>query len=177
MEQDLALQNTQNNDTLLQLALIKLNNGYIIEYDLKQMELQSLNTHYAYENAQRNYIAAKERLAVFLGIDAIEVEIPDLDVPLSIETSVAMYYVEQNNPYLKQQEIKRLKAERDLFSAKLSNSFNGNISLNYGINQYAETFVEAYKNGNTRQSVIVSFQIPIFQWGINKNRTKIAENI
>jgi len=73
-----------------------------------------------------------------------------LDVPLSIETSVAMYYVEQNNPYLKQQEIKRLKAERDLFSAKLSNSFNGNISLNYGINQYAETFVEAYKNGNTR---------------------------
>lgn len=129
MEQDLSLRNTQNNDTLLQLARIKLNSGQIIEYDLKQIELQSLNNHYAYENAQRNYIAAKERLAVFLRIDAIEVEIPDLDVPLSIDTSVAMYYVEQNNPFLKQQEIQRLEVERDLFSAKLSNSFNGNISL------------------------------------------------
>ena len=177
MEQDLSLQNTQKNDTLLQLARIKLNSGQIIEYDLKQIELQSLNNHYAYENAQRNYIAAKERLAVFLGIDAIEVEIPDLDVPLSIEPSVAMYYVEQNNPFLKQQEIQRLEVERDLFSAKLSNSFNGNISLNYGVNQYAETFAEVYKNGNTRQSVIIGFQIPIFQWGVNKNRTKIAENI
>lgn len=176
MEQDLSLRNTQNNDTLLQLARIKLNSGQIIEYDLKQIELQSLNNHYAYENAQRNYIAAKERLAVFLRIDAIEVEIPDLDVPLSIDTSVAMYYVEQNNPFLKQQEIQRLEVERDLFSAKLSNSFNGNISLNYGVNQYAETFAEAYKNGNTRQSVVIGFQIPIFQWGVNKNRIKIAKN-
>ncbi|MDD3310311.1 MAG: TolC family protein, partial [Dysgonamonadaceae bacterium] len=59
---------------------------------------------------------------------------------------------------------------------KLSNRFNGSISLNYGVNQYAETFAEAYRNGNTRQSVIVGFQIPVFQWGVNKNRIKIAEN-
>ena len=63
-----------------------------------------------------------------------------------------------------------------MFSAKLSNRFNDNISLNYGINQYAERFAEAYRNGNTRQSVIVGFQIPAFQWGVNKNRIKIAEN-
>ncbi|MDD3901396.1 MAG: TolC family protein [Dysgonamonadaceae bacterium] len=63
-----------------------------------------------------------------------------------------------------------------MFSAKLSNRFNGSISLNYGVNQYAETFAEAYRNGNTRQSVIVGFQIPVFQWGVNKNRIKIAEN-
>lgn len=176
MEQDLALQTTQNTDTLLKLAHIKLDNGYITEYDLKQIELQSLNTRYAFENARKNYIEAKEKLAVFLGIEEIEVIIPEFDVPFTIEISTAMFYVERNNPFSKQQEIQTLEAERSLFSAKLSNRINGSISLNCGINQYAETFSEAYRNGNTRQSVVIGFQIPVFQWGINKNKIRIAEN-
>ncbi len=176
MEQDLALQTSQNTDTLLQLAHIKLDNGHITEYDLKQIELQSLNARYAFENARKNSIEAQERLAVFLGIDAIEVEIPEFDVPFAIDAGTAMFYVKRNNPFSKQQEIQTLEAERNLFTAKLSNRFNGNISLNYGVNQYAETFADAYRNGNTRQSVVVGFQIPIFQWGINKNRVQIAEN-
>jgi len=63
-----------------------------------------------------------------------------------------------------------------LFSAKLSNRLNGTINLNYGINQYAETFIDAYRYGNQRQSLIVGFQMPVFQWGVNKNRIHIAEN-
>lgn len=176
MEQDLALQTSQNTDTLLQLAHIKLDNGHITEYDLKQIELQSLNARYAFENARKNYIEAQERLAVFLGIGAVEVEIPEFNVPFVINAGTAMFYVEQNNPFSKQQAIQTLEAERNLFTAKLSNRFNGNISLNYGVNQYAETFAEAYRNGNTRQSVVVGFQIPVFQWGVNKNRIQIAEN-
>lgn len=69
-----------------------------------------------------------------------------------------------------------MEAERSLFSAKLSNRFNGNVSLNYGVNQYADNFIDAYRNGNIRQSVVIGFQIPVFQWGINKNRIQIAEN-
>lgn len=60
MEQNLALKTTQNTDTLLQLARIKLDNGHITEYDLKQIELQSLNAQYAFENACKNYIEAQE---------------------------------------------------------------------------------------------------------------------
>lgn len=176
MEQDLALQTSQNTDTLLQLSHIKLDNGHITEYDLKQIELQSLNAQYAFENARKNYIEAQERLAVFLGIDAVEVKIPEFDVPFAIDAGTAMVYVERNNPFSKQQEIQMLEAERNLFTAKLSNRFNGNISLNYGVNQYAETFAEAYRNGNIRQSVVFGFQIPVFQWGINKNRIQIAKN-
>lgn len=176
MEQDLAMQTSQNTDTLLQLAHIKLDNGHITEYDLKQIELQSLNARYAFENARKNYIEVQERLAVFLGIDTIEVEIPEFDIPFAIDAGTAMFYVERNNPFSKQQEIQMLEAEHNLFTAKLDNRFNGNISLNYGVNQFAETFAEAYRNGNTRQSVVVGFQIPVFQWGVNKNRVQIAEN-
>lgn len=176
MEQDLALQTTQNTDTLLQLAHIKLNNGHITEYDLKQIELQLLNAQYAYENAAKNYSEAQEQLAVFLGISHSDISIPDFDVPIAIDTYSVLFYVKRNNPFSQQQEILQLEAKRSLFSAKLSNRFNGNISLNYGVNQYAETFVDAYRNGNIRQSVVVGFQIPVFQWGVNKNRIQIAEN-
>ena len=54
--------------------------------------------------------------------------------------------------------------------------FNGNLSLNYGINQYAENFTDAYRHANKLQTVTLSFQIPIWQWGINRNKRKIARN-
>lgn len=176
MKQDLALRTTQNNDTLLQLARIKLDNGYITEYDFKQIELQLLSAQYAYEEASKNYSEAQQRLAVFLGIKDLDVSIPDFDVPIAIEVHSVLFCIKQNNPFSQQQEIQYLEAERNLFSAKLSNRFNGNISLNYGVNQYADNFADAYRNGNTRQSVSIGFQIPVFQWGINKNRIQIAKN-
>ncbi|WP_286860509.1 TolC family protein [Proteiniphilum sp. UBA5510] len=176
MEQDLALKTTQSNDTLLHLARIKLDNGHITEYDLRQIELQSLNAQYAYENAVKNHTEAKERLFVFLGISHSDISIPIFDVPIAVDPHSVLFYVKRNNPFFQQQEIQQLEAERSLFSAKLSNRFNGNISLNYGVNQYADNFMDAYRNGNTRQSIVIGFQIPVFQWGINKNRIQIAEN-
>lgn len=176
MEQDFSRQTMLNTDTLLQLAEIKLRNGHITEYDLKQIELQAINARYSYEKACQSHVAAQERLAVFLGTDKMEVTIPTFDVPFAIDPTTAMHYVKQNNPFSKQLEIQQLEAERNLYSAKLNSRFNGNISLNYGVNKYADTFIEAYRNVNTRQSIVVGFQIPVFQWGINRNRLKIAKN-
>jgi len=178
MEKELALENKQNNDTLLYIAEVKLKNGNITEYDFKQIELQSLNTQYAYEDATKNYTESRQRLMTFLGIndDSIDIDIPFFELPLSIDANLVTTYVKKNNPFFKQQEIQKLEAEKSLFSAKLSNRLNGTVNLNYGINQYAETFTGAYRQGNQRQSLIVGFQIPVFQWGVNKNRIRIAEN-
>ena len=178
MERELSLQNKLNNDTLLYIAKVKLKNGNITEYDYRQIELQSLNTQYAYENATKNYTESRQRLMTFLGIDNdnIDIDIPVFELPLSINAHLVITYVKKNNPFFKQQEIQKLEAEKSLFSAKLNNRLNGNINLNYGINQYAETLINAYRNGNQRQSLIIGFQIPVFQWGANKNRIRIAEN-
>ena len=176
MERDFSRQTMLNTDTLLQLAEIKLKNGHITEYDLKQIELQAVNARYSYEKACQSYAEAQDKMAVFLGTDKMEVAIPTFDVLLALEPNAVMHYVKQNNPFSKQLEIQQLEAERNLYSAKLNSRFNGNISLNYGVNKYADTFIEAYRNVNTRQSVVVGFQIPVFQWGINRNRLRIAKN-
>ena len=58
----------------------------------------------------------------------------------------------------------------------MNNRFNANVSFNYGVNQYAETLANAYQHLNVRQSISVGLQIPVFQWGINKNKICIAKN-
>lgn len=178
MESDLASQNRHVNDTLLNIGKIKLDNGHITEYDFKQIELQALNIQYASENATKKYIESQQRLITFLEIEyeGIDIVVPHFNLPTLIDSEVVASYVKKNNPFFVEQEIKRLESVKSFFTTKLSNRFNGNVSLNYGINQYAETLVEAYQHGNTRQSVMIGFQIPIFQWGINKNKIKIAEN-
>lgn len=74
------------------------------------------------------------------------------------------------------QEAKQLEAKQTLFNAKLSNRFNANINVSYGLNQYAEHFSDAYRNPNYSQGVMINFQIPVFQWGINRNKMHIAKN-
>lgn len=178
LENELQLQNKQIDGELLELAKLKLDQGGIIEFDYKQIELQALNTQYACENSAKNYEEARRRLLAFLGLADIDVfpATPRFDLPLHIETSNAEFYVRKNNPFSLQQEIDRLQAEIDRYAAKLAARFNGSISLNYGFNQYAQTFAEAYRHANSRQSVSLGFQIPVFQWGINRNRARIAEN-
>lgn len=176
LQNELEFQNKEINDTLLYIAQVKLNNGNITDFDFKQIELQLLNTKYAYENAARSYEEALRELETFLALkDNLEIAIPEFDLPLTINFHTVSMLVRKNNPYSIQQLISKLEAEKTLHSIKLSGHFNGNVSLNYGMNQYADNFIEAYRHGNSQQSIMLKFQIPIFQWGIRKNKLLIAQ--
>ena len=175
---DLSEQNMAINDTLLNIGRIKLANGHITKYDYKQIELQSLDTKYAYRQALKKYDEALCELLRYIGIDtdSLSISVPTLDLPMFLDASTIEYFVNRNNPSLLEQQTKKLEAEQNLFTTKMETCFNGSISLNYGLNQYAESFTAAYRNANKRQSISIGFQIPIWQWGINRNKRKIADN-
>jgi len=175
---DLSMQNMTVSDTLLYLGKLKLENGDITAYDYKQIELQTLDAQYAYRQSLKRYEETVRDLANYLMVDAdsISISIPQLDLPLSLDVTTVQHHVQRNNPSVLEQQTKRLEAEQVLFNAKLETRFNGNISLNYGLNQYAESLSAVYRNANRRQSVNIGFRIPVWQWGINRNKRKIAEN-
>ena len=178
MKLNLSKQTVLNNDTLLDIARIKLDNGRITEYDYKQIELQSLRSKLDSEDAIQNYQQLYHQLLTSIGTtQEIAIVSPEFDLPLSIDSVAIWHYVRKNNSFYQQQELEKLEAEQNLYLVKLENRFNASISLGYGTNQYAEHLVEAYHHPNTRQSIQVGIQIPIFQWGINKNKVKMAENI
>lgn len=178
--QKLALRNIAISDTLLIAGKALLDNGHFTEYEYKQVELQANNNLYVYETAQKDYQRLLRQLWALLGKreipDSVEVTVPDFTLPLTIEPEVVIRYVRKNTPFALSQEAKRLEAEQALFNAKLSNRFNANINVSYGLNQYAEHFADAYRKPDYSQGVMIGFQIPIFQWGINRNKLQMAKN-
>lgn len=179
---DLSHKNLLISDTLLVAGKALLDNGYFTEYEYHQMELQQLNNKYEFENSTKNYQKALRELTTFLSkiewIDEeVEIVTPEFDLPLKLDEASAIFYARQNSPFALSQEGKRLKAEQTLFTAKLNSRFNGNINVNYGLNQYADRFTDAYKRPDYTQGVMIGVQIPIFQWGINRNKLRIAKNI
>lgn len=178
---DLSFKNLQISDTLLIASKALLDNGYFTEYEYHQIELQQLNNKYAYENSTKSYQKALRELIAFLDKTEwsdhdIEVITPQFDLPLEIDEKLASLYARQNSPFVLSQEERRLQAEQTLFTAKLNNRFNGNINISYGLNQYADRFVDAYKKADYTQGVMIGVQIPIFQWGINRNKLRMAKN-
>lgn len=178
MECDLNYATMVSNDTLVFISKKKYEYGGITEFELNQIEIQSLNSRYEYENSQKLYVESMQNLSTFLGLglSKFEIKLPIFDLPIKIDQDRVFGYVERNNPFLIEQQITMMEAEQSFYTLKLNNQINGNVGLNYGINQFADNFIDAYKRGNTRQSVMVSFQIPIMQWGINRNKTKIGQN-
>lgn len=176
----LALRNIAISDTLLIAGKALLDNGHFTEYEYKQVELQANNNLYVYEMAQKDYQRLLRQLWALLGKheipDSVEVAVPDFTLPLTIESEAVARYARKNNPFALLQEAKRLEAEQALFNAKLSNRFNANINVSYGLNQYAEHFSDAYRKPDYSQGVMIGFQIPIFQWGINRNKLQMAKN-
>lgn len=178
LEQEQLREDIQINDTLLQIAELKLKEGYITEYDYNQIELQGLHINYAYENALRIFRENLRKLSAELGIDEqISIQYPDKDIlPGFLNEDVVIRYIERNNPQRLAWDMQRKQAEYDLFQAQAETRFNGTISVNYGLNQYAEDFFTAYRHPNSQQNISVGLSIPVFQWGINRNKRKIARN-
>lgn len=178
---ELSSKNLQISDTLLIASKALLDNGYFTEYEYHQMELQQLNNRYAFESSTKNYQKALRELITFLNKTEwtdkeVEISAPQFDLPLKIDEKSAIFYARHNSPFALLQEEKRLKAEQTLFAAKLNNRFNGNINLSYGLNQYADHFADAYRKSDYTQGVMIGIQIPIFQWGINRNKLRMAKN-
>lgn len=164
-------------DSLLMHAKIRKELGKITEYEYNQVEIQQLNNQMELEKSLYAYANAIRQLGNELFIQNIELEsLSSANFPIRIEEANAIELISKNNPTYLNQELSRLNAEYILYQKKLNNSFNAQISLSYGLNQYARTFCKAYSHPNQRQSVSVTLSIPMFQWGINRNKVKMAEN-
>ncbi len=178
LESELSGMNCRVNDSLLYISKMKLEHGNITAYDYKQIELQTLNNQYEFDNSMKKYEESKWRLFAFLGIepDTSRIIIPDFDMPLFLDIDWILSYVRNNNIFYTEKQIEEMNAEKNLFLTRMNSHFNGNIHINYGMNQYADNFVDAYRNSNTRGAVSIGFDIPVFQWGVNRNNLRMAEN-
>ena len=165
------------NDSLQAIAALKLKQGQITQYDYNQIELQTLGQYQAIEVAHPAYERTLTRLKAYLGIDNVKsIVLPKMNFPIFLDLAQVQADIDLNNPFATEQEIELILSDQAFYQVKLGTYLNGNINLSYGINQHAYRFSDAYRSGNVRQAVILGLQVPIFQWGINKNKLRIARN-
>lgn len=177
---DMASKNQAVSDTLLRASTVKYENGRMVENEYLQMQIQAVNDRFAYENYKKEYDISLRRLLSYLGMtdnyNNYTVESPNLELPQFLDLERVVEYAEKNNPFALGQQIRKIEAEKSVHAAKYQNRLTGNINFNLGMNQYASVFADAYKNPASQQSLTIGLQIPVFQWGINKNSLKIAQN-
>lgn len=165
-------------DTLLHIGKIKYANGSLSEEELIQLEIQHADDCYKLQELKKDLLVKRADFAAFLGVK-------DLDFSFFSTDSVALQYilyddfierVSDYNPFFLSLEAKRYKAKQQLHTEIMSERFNADININYGMNQYANNIAEAYLHPTTQEGLTLSFSIPMFNWGINRNNRIIARN-
>ena len=174
---DFYTQTANIDQQLVARAKICLDAGRFTPYEYNQVEIQQLDDNMSLTQCQYAYDNALRQLANELQISAIELPALVVDsFPIYIDEAMVVELVSRNNPQYQRLEMNKLNAEYALHQTKISNAFNADISLSYGLNQYAPTFREAYQHPDQQQAVQVSLSVPIFQWGIRRNKLKMAQN-
>lgn len=177
-EESLTKKDYEISDTLLSLAKNKFKCGLLTDYDVKKIEYQQLEAHYNYEQACHNKENFLLQLKTILGIsDLIDVQPPDSSLlPSFLSQDEVLILIRQNNPYYTSKQLRLEEGKLKLHQSLQETRFNGNFSINYGMNQYADHLIGAYQHPNSCQSINLSFDFPIFQWGINHNKRTISRN-
>jgi len=177
LQSEMNRQNILTGDTLLRFAKLKLDNGVITKYEYNRIELQQLQAEEEAERQEHSYREKVINLCTELGIESLDIESPqENDLPPLLDEKNVLSLVHRNSPRYMNSEIQRKQAEYNRMQTMNSLKFNGDVSLSYGMNQYGESLKAVYSHPEQRQSISITLKFPVFQWGINNNKRKMAEN-
>ncbi|WP_162623364.1 TolC family protein [Confluentibacter sediminis] len=146
--------------------------------DLLNLELDVYNASTALTQNLQALQKAEAELKLFLRDqlpqDVIP-ELPELVSNLNIDLNKAIDFAYQNNPDILDLKLRKIEALRDLDKAIKDNRFDLSLTASYGLNQQANTFVDAYGRFLDQQMVAIKLNVPILDWGERKGNIKTAK--
>ena len=165
---DNATANAAVNDTLYTLNKGRYEVGKIGENDLLQSELALLRARASVDQARldRDHAeAALRRLLGLRGADPITLDPPTLPAVITVDTAVAVAEALRNSSVIDQTELNQVQAKRRATEARYNNTFGATVTAQYGYNQTAPVFNQAYQSLLDRQRLTVGVSMPLWQWG------------
>lgn len=173
-------QNVANTDTLYRISKGRFELGKIAENELLQIELNLLNARNNLEQATLNKEIAYRELTQFLSLPKgtnVEVSLPDTIPSLQIPLDVAQREAQDNRQAVLSFRRQRLEAEQEVAEARGNNSYQLNLSANFGQARQGNNLKSAYGGGSLQQNQLLSvgLSIPIIDWGKARNRIRQAK--
>jgi outer membrane protein TolC len=179
IEKGIAEKNLNNYDTLYKIAKGRYQLGKIAENDLLQLELNYLRAKAAVDNASLDYENMLFRLKSYLRIKentAIELLPPADTWHTVVSSSQALNEARKNTSTSLEFQERLLTAESGVRQAKMDGRFDADLSMEYGLTQYANDVNEAYKDPLDQQQVNLTLNVPILDWGRAKGQIKVKES-
>lgn len=168
----------KNQEANYKIVKDKAEAGLIAMEELFQAEVNfatSKSTLYNKEIALEN---AKDGFKQMLGMDLSEdfLILADISVnPIKVDMTKAIGYAMQQRMELRQKDIAMEKALFDLVKTKAQNEFDGMLKANIGLKGNDRSISKTFNNMQANNSVSLSFNIPVFDWGEKKARIRATE--
>ena len=176
---NLAANNLKNSEDNLRIAEVKRRLGKISENDFSRIQLSVLNAKKALNNSSMDLKNADFELKSYIGMNQgtnIELVVP-LEMSLFyINPEVALQETLENRKEGPEFERRLIEADRDLTRAKRNTGLRTTLRGRYGTTKNALSLSEVYQDTENQQTLRLSFNIPILDWGKSASAVKLAES-
>jgi outer membrane protein TolC len=179
VEKKIAETNYRNYDTLYKITLGRYQLGKIPQNQLLLYELSLLKAKLAIENAKLSLEDALFVYKSFLRLSESDsiVLLPPVDIKFFMvdpvrATDEALANTSPSEDFTRQ----LLEADMGVNYAKMNGRFDANLRASFGYNQTANTVSDAYKNPMDAETVALTLNIPIIDWGVARGKINIAES-
>ena len=145
--------------------------------ELYQLDLRLLKSQNALESIRIDYEEKQRSLVIYLGLDMdtkIECVVPSFPAVSKFDYDDLIVLAELNNPKFSEIKYQQMLAER-AFKREKAKRFSVNMDLGIGLNNNANTPLDAYINPTETENVKLSLNVPVFDWGSSKREIKLAE--
>ncbi len=171
-------QNYEDTKRMYEIAQRRFEIGTITKSELLQLELSMLNSELTISDSRVAVDVAKFNLKFYLGIvDALNIEpiAPSYIPAITLDYDFVLARALENSSHELTQELKGLEAEMGVAQAKANKGIQLEFNANLGLSQTAQTLPGSYIDLRDREIVGLTLSMPIFDWGMNRGKLKMAE--
>jgi outer membrane protein TolC len=178
MSLQVAREDFQNRQGSYEIIKNKVDAGLAAKEELFQAELDRTTSQSQVQNQQVALENSFDELKRLLGLDIFD----DLDVfaeivqeEVNVDLDFAISNGLKNRREIRQREIDIALSLNNVTRAGAVNEFLGNISFSYGLIGTNKNINSVLYKPTENQTAILTFQVPIYDWGERDSRIKAAE--
>ncbi len=156
----------------------KVEAGIAAREELYQAELDLTTSQSQLQNEKVTLQNSLDELKRILGMDifdeiSVAAEVSQVDVTVDLEH--ALTHGLTHRMELRQRDINLAISKANVVRSAATNEFKGNISLSYGIIGQNEQLNMVYEVSTKNQRAVLSFELPVWDWGEQNSRIKASE--
>lgn len=176
INEQIATFNLANNDTIHKIEQGRYNIGTTSQDKLLQVELQLLRSRQDVAQARLDLQTNMLRLRTFIGLkdgDSFNLVLPEAVPLFDLTEDEALGLAKKYRADYIAFERRRIEAEAAVAFAK-GQRYQANITASYGLSNSAPVVPDLYKSPAQQQVGVLSFNIPIVDWGRRRSLMQTA---